>query len=105
MVNVANVRLYQDTNIRDSDARLLNQSNFSPGYTYRIANPSTPRTPCRTGHWDTFPPEGIQDVDENGDLTMAYTEDESVSEVDFNENNKARYGNTMDDDDEVSVPQ
>ena len=103
MVNVANVRLYQDTNIRDSDARLLNQSNFLPGYTYRIANPSTPKTPCRTGHWDIFPAEGIRDVDKNGNLTMAYTEDESVSEVAFNKNNEARYGDTMDDDEEVSV--
>ena len=103
MVNVANVRLYQDTNIRDSDILLLNPSNFIPGYTYRIADPSTPRTPCRTGHWDTFPPEGSQDVDENGDLTMAYTEDSSVAEVAFNENNDAKYGNTMDGDDKVSA--
>ena len=84
MISVANVRLYQDPNTRESDILLLTRKNFTTGYTYRMADPGKPKTPCMTGHWDSFPHGPNKDVDESGDLTMAYTEDGDALEVAFN---------------------
>ena len=98
MISAAIVRFYQDPYTRERDTFLLNKRNDTPGYTFKTEDPRKPRTPCLTGHWDSFPPGDIKDVDENGDLTMGYTEGSDTLEVAFNENNEVRFGNTIHDD-------
>ena len=103
MVDVATVRLYQDPRVRDSDVLRLTRKNFRSGYTYRVPDPNKSRRPSTTGHWNTFPVDGHTNVDENGDLAMAFTKGGDTVETTFDEHNAAKYGPAMYKDLEVGV--
>ena len=63
MLSPQYLRLYQCAYTQTDDLKLLNKTNFLPGYTFKPRDPSKPRTPCLIRNWHDFPLNGFNNIE------------------------------------------
>ena len=98
IVSHDHIRVYQCLVTCSKDVPCINNSNWMCGYAFKPQDPSKPKTPALTKHWQNFPLCKPPDVDECGDLIMWHSGNNEIYEVAFNEIGAVKYQSRLHDD-------